>query len=363
VEAALVGDKAPSEIWSGSVIDVDVHAVVPSVQVLLPYLDEVWHQHISDRHWPGPSSQTYPAGSPAAARPEWRPEDGRIPASDVTLVQEHILDPWDVERAILNCYYPIDFGHPDVSVAFASAVNDWLAAEWLDRDDRLRASLVLPGQDPAAMIREIERLGGHPGFVQALLPVRSGRMYGSRPFHPVFEAIARNDLVAGIHWGGLNNQNPPTPSGWPSWFIEEYVAEQQVFSAQLTSLVAEGVFQAVPELRVSMLEIGFSWLPTWGWRMDKEWKGMRREIPWVNRPPFQIIRDHMRFSTAPMDADPEWPDELARVIGWLGSEDILMFATDYPHTHDDDLALLLSATPESMRPQLMSESARAWYRL
>ena len=40
-----------------------------------------------------------------------------------------------------------------------------------------------------------------------------------------------------------------------------------------------------------------------------------------------------------------------------------MFATDYPHMHDDDLGMLLDAMPESMRPKLMAESARQWYRL
>jgi predicted TIM-barrel fold metal-dependent hydrolase len=351
------------DVWEGPVVDADVHAVVPSVDALFPYLDEVWHQHVRDRSWPGPFSPHYPLQTPAAARDEWRPANGRLPASDLVFLHEHLLDPWDVEVAIVNCYYPIDFGHPDVSAAFAAAVNDWLVAEWLERDSRLRASLVLPGQDPAAMVREVERIGGHPGFVQALLPARSGRMWGNRPFHPVLEAIARHDLVAGIHWGGLNDQNPPTPNGWPSWFIEEVVAEQQVFAAQLTSLIAEGAFQAVPTLRTSMLECGFAWLPSWAWRMDKEWKGMRREIPWVNRPPSALIREHVRFSTAPLDADPAWPDEFARVVGWLGSEELLLFASDYPHAHDDDLGLLLASLPETMRPKVMAENARAWYRL
>ncbi len=88
---------------------------------------------------------------------------------------------------------------------------------------------------------------------------------------------------------------------------------------------------------------------------------MRREIPWVKQPPFTVIRDRMRFSVAPVDAGP--PVELARTIGWLKSEDLLMFATDYPHMHDDDLATLLAAMPESMRGRMMAESAREWYRL
>jgi uncharacterized protein len=35
----------------------------------------------------------------------------------------------------------------DMARAFARAVNDWIAGEWLDRDPRLRASIVVPLQN------------------------------------------------------------------------------------------------------------------------------------------------------------------------------------------------------------------------
>ena len=69
----------------------------------------------------------------------------------------------------------------------------------------------------------------------------------------------------------------------------------------------------------------------------------------------------MRFSVAPIDADSV--DELSRVIRWLGSDELLMFATDYPHYHDDNLSVLLDALPEESRAKLMAENARKWYRL
>ena len=34
---------------------------------------------------------------------------------------------------------------PDFSLALARAVNDWLIAEFLDSDERLRGSIVVPG--------------------------------------------------------------------------------------------------------------------------------------------------------------------------------------------------------------------------
>ncbi|BCB89877.1 hypothetical protein Psuf_071900 [Phytohabitans suffuscus] len=73
------------------------------------------------------------------------------------------------------------------------------------------------------------------------------------------------------------------------------------------------------------------------------------------------MRRHFRFSTAPTEAGPT--STLERSLGWLRTEDALMFATDYPHAHADDLTQLLAAMPETMRAKTMSENARHWYRL
>jgi predicted TIM-barrel fold metal-dependent hydrolase len=41
-----------------------------------------------------------------------------------------------------------------------------------------------------------------------------------------------------------------------------------------------------------------------------------------------------------------------------------MFASDYPHDHGDDTALLLEAVPERERlEKIMAGNAREWYRL
>jgi uncharacterized protein len=349
------------DVWSGALIDCDVHANVPSLDVLFEYQDPMWVQAAEERGWRGPTAQSrvYPPNAPTTARDEWRPE-GRVPASDVSMLQEHVLDKLGVERAILNCYYGVDsLRHPDWAIALARSVNDWIIEQWLDKDPRLVASITVPARDPVAAAAEIARVGSHPGFVQVMMPARSERLYGQRVFWPVFEAMVEKDLVMGITWGGTVEESP-SPTGWASWYVEEYTAETQVYASQLTSLIIEGVFQKFPRLRVSMLESGFSWLPMWGWAMNKKWKGLRREIPWVDRPPMDIIREHFRFSTAPADIGSA--PQTAKILDWLGSEDILMFGTDYPHLHSD-VSPLISVMPESMRQKVMGENARKWYRL
>jgi predicted TIM-barrel fold metal-dependent hydrolase len=64
--------------------------------------------------------------------------------------------------------------------------------------------------------------------VQVYLPVVSEAPYGHRRYWPIFEAAARHDLVVSLQFGGSPG-NPPTGAGWPSHYLEEYVAMAQVF--------------------------------------------------------------------------------------------------------------------------------------
>jgi uncharacterized protein len=345
---------------SAPIIDVDLHIAPPSMDQLAPYFDPVWLQFARERNWRGPSTAAL-LDPPDLTPSEWGHPISAPQDTGLAILREHILDYLDVETAILTCYTGIDaLRHPDLAAAYVRAVNDWMIHEWVDHDSRLRASMIVPARDPSAMVMEIDRVGDHSGIVQVLLPVRSDKLYGNRAWHPVYEAVQRHHLVVGLHRGGTT-EGAPSPTGWPSWYVEEYVAEQQVFAAQITSLVSEGVFQVFADLRVAFLEMGFSWLPAWWWRLDGDWKGLRREVPWVTARPSEILRERVRVSTAPSDLGE--PEEIPLLLKWLGSEDVLMFATDYPHAHGDDIAALLEAMSPPARRKVLADNAREWYRL
>ena len=347
----------PSDL---QLVDCDVHVEVAKAEVLFPYLPEHWVEHIQQSRFKGPTDTAYPPRAPTTARPDSRPGDGPA-GSNFALLQKQALDAPGVGLAILNCAYAIDsIHHPDAAVALARAVNDWLIAEWLTKDSRLRASLVVPSQLPELAAAEIERVGDHRGFVQVFLPVRSQHPYGSRLFRPMWEAISRHELVAGMHFGGAPG-NPPTPSGWPSYYFEEYSGMAQVFASQVVSLITEGVFDRWPNLRVTLLEGGFTWLPAHMWRFDKEWRNLRPTVPWVKRAPSAYIREHLRLTIQPLDAPPSG-SQLLEVIDQLGSEELLLYASDYPHLHYADPLAVLRELPAGLARKIAFENARKWYR-
>ena len=357
-----LGSSVTGSATRPAVIDCDIHNVVPGYQALLPYLSDHWRDYVTQTSFKGPVDTAYPPNAPTTARPGSQPAEGP-PGSSLRLLREQVLDPWNVAVGILTCAYGVESVHnPDAAAAMASAVNDWQVAEWLEQEPRLRASLVVPVQQPEMAAREIDRLGDHPGFVQVYLPVRSRELYGNRIYYPLFEAIVRHDLVVGLHFGGAPG-NPPTASGWPSYYIEEYVGMAHVFQSQVLNMIVEGLFDRFPTLRVALLEGGWTWMPSLMWRMDKEWKGLRREVPWNRMLPSEYVRRHMRLSLQPLDAPPDTA-QLLETIDQLGSDELLMFSTDYPHYHFDTPEEALPAgLPEPLQRKILFENARAFYRL
>lgn len=349
---------------SGGVVDADVHNTLPSVKALFPFLSSYWIEQIDQTGFSGASADAYPRSMPHSARPGSVPNDGRPAGSDLGLLREHVLDADGVEMAILNCAYAVDtIRNPDAASALTAALNDWQLAEWLDKEPRLRGTLVVPSQIPELAVAEIERLGDHPAFVQVFLPARSAFPYGRRDFHKVFEAAVEHELVVSLQYGGFPG-NPPTAVGWPSYLIEEHVGMASVMQSQLMNLISEGVFDRFPDLRVAIVEGGFSWVPSFMWRFDKDWKGLRREVPWVRRPPSEYIREHVRFASQPLDIPEGKPEAFRMIFEQMGGAELLMYASDYPHWHAnhggrDWPAMLPSGSVESV----MSRNAMEFYRL
>src|SRR5215212_474768 len=146
-------------------IDCDVHPMVPSLRVLTPYMDQFWADQVIERGMTTLDSQSWPIGSPKTIRGDWRDAEGRG-ASTVEELRTQALGPFGADVAILNPLYGVQLVfNEDMCGAFTRALNDWTRAEWLDRDERLRASIVLPLQDIGAAVEEIERLAPDRRFV------------------------------------------------------------------------------------------------------------------------------------------------------------------------------------------------------
>ncbi len=339
-------------------IDCDIHPGVPGIKPLLPYMTPHWQDAFVLRGMDGFDMASYPPNAPITCRPDWRPARGK-PGTDIDAFLAQGLDAFGTRLAICN---PLYGGQVAVSetmgAAICSAINDWIADKWLPRDDRLRASIVIPAQAPHLAVEEIERLAPDPRFVQILMPAAGELLYGKSYYWPIWQAAEKHDLPVGIHAGSMFRY-APTPNGWPSHYLHDYVSQTQIFEDQLLSIISEGIFERFPRLRIVLLESGVTWLPGFLWRAVKTWRGVRAEVPWVKRPPAEIIRDHVRLTMQPFDA-PD-PSAVADTIEQIGSDEMLLFATDYPHWQFEGTAALPAGIPAGLLRKITIDNPLATY--
>jgi predicted TIM-barrel fold metal-dependent hydrolase len=335
-------------------IDCDVHPALPTTDALLPYLDDYWREMVEMRTVENLELASYPMSVPLSGRPDWRGPGGGA-GVDFERLNSQALDGFGVRFAICNVLNGVYcLPSDDFAAVLCRALNDWVVKEWLDRDPRLRASIVVPVENPELAVEEIERCAGDHRFVQVQVMVAGEHPLGKRIYWPIFRAAARHGLPIGIHAGG-SRRHAPTTIGWGSYFIEDYVANAQAFQSQLLSLVSEGVFTEFPVLKVVLIESGFTWLPAFLWRFDKTWRGLRHEVPWVRRPPTDIVREHVRFTLQPVDGPPE-AAQFERLIGHMGSDEMLLFSTDYPHWQFDGEEVLPAGLSQDHARKIMVDN-------
>jgi uncharacterized protein len=352
-----------------TLIDCDFHNGWSDARVLLPYLDPYFRDFLERGELPGGRDSF-----PHAHRPWLHPEgfmrtdavpaNGATPGSDYELVREQLLDRYDVEYAILTGDEAIEvstLANPHLAGALARAYNDWMVAEWLPRDRRLKGSLVVAPQDPHAAADEIRRLGGHPDIVQVLVSTGSQRPYGDPFYHPIWDAAAEVGLPVGAHLGGQGGVNAnPTGCGAPTFFWEAHALLCETGMGHVASLIAHGVFERWPNLRFVLIECGVAWLPAILWRLDADYKALRKETPWLERLPSEYARDHIRLTTQPLEQAPD-KRHLWSVLEAIDGEHTLLFASDYPHWDFDDPTQV--PLPPEWKPRIFGENARELYGL
>jgi predicted TIM-barrel fold metal-dependent hydrolase len=359
-------------------VDCDVHPHLRNgIASLAPYLSEAWRgrlfgashgeawaKDIYASEFTLPKNDLYinPVG---VVRRDAAGVGDEGPSSVPAKVAAQLLDEFDIDRCVLVPGNTLGLGglaDPDAAAAIAGATNDWLSEQWLATDERFRASIVVAPQDPQLAAAEIDRVGERPGFVQVFLPLLDALM-GDRRYYPLYEAAHEHGLPIAIHPNsidGIYRTGPPLAGGTYVYYVEWHTALTQIFQANVISLICQGVFERFPRLKVIVAEGGFAWLPDVMWRLDKNWKALRTEVPWLTRLPSEILVDHVRFTTQPF-IEPRQRKHVLELCEMINAETVLLFSSDYPHWDFDSPLRALASLPADMRSRIMSENAADLY--
>jgi predicted TIM-barrel fold metal-dependent hydrolase len=344
-----------------SLIDCDVHSVPEDPNEIVERLPAYFRTQ--GLVLPGGPGLPHPSG---VRRIDARGPAGEPAGSLPAMVRAQLLDAFGVDFCVLIEAKLLTVGvHPDVDFgnAIAMAHNDWMREKWLTSDPRFLGSLLVNPLDPAAAAREIRRVAGSERMVQVVMTSATRVPLGDRMYWPIYEAACEAGLPVAVHPGAEGKGVAAQfGAGFPSSYLEWHTNLSQNFMAQLTSLLTRGAMSQFPDLRFVMVEGGFGWVPHLLWRLDKNWKGLRSSVPWLDRAPSEYVLERVRFTSQPVE-EPESADQLLELLAMMHAEKTLMFSSDYPHWDNDSPLRAFPRLPEALKERIFWKNAAEFYGL
>jgi predicted TIM-barrel fold metal-dependent hydrolase len=185
-----------------------------------------------------------------------------------------------------------------------------------------------------------------------------GQPLGHPVYHPIFEAGAEHGLPISVHInatlmsiaggiiGGSLGNIIDVSTTLPLWAHHH-----------ISSMIVHGVFEKYPSTRVLFKEYGSAWLPWLMWRLDEQYDRFREESPWVKKWPSEYIRQHIKLGTQPVEEGARVRD-VADLLGMVdGVEDLLCYASDYPHGTMDGVSHVASTYPKEWHEKIFYGNA------
>jgi predicted TIM-barrel fold metal-dependent hydrolase len=351
------------------VIDADVHAAIDAngPNPLVEYVREPWRslyyrKYVSEVEV---NAALYSPPKNQFARTDALPESGATAGSDHKLLTRQLLGTAGVDYAVLIFIEPRPrMVNPELETAINSAFNQWMADTWLGEYNshrRFRGSIRVSPHDPVGAVREIEHWAGHPFVAQIYMNQEVHAAFGQPQYEPILAAAAKHRLPIAMHVIRHVGMRNITPAGFPSYHIEIFPEWPLYAMGHIASLVFEGTFEKYPDLMVVPVETGCSWLGPFLWRLDRQWRALGGEVPYVKRRPSETVVDHVRLTTQPLDEPGD--EKLRLMLDWLHADRTLLFASDYPHYDYDDPDWVRKRLPAEYRDRVMFKNALELYGL
>lgn len=342
------------------IIDCDIHNMLPGgAKALIDYTEEPYRTELAQYGFRQLNSGIrYEDGG---TRWDSVGPNGEAGGIDPNYTARALLDKYGITYGLLTNYTgPIaGMPDPDYQAAVCRAMNDYTIDHWLPADDRYVLGLQTPTTDPQLGAREIERLAGHPRVRAACIAASAHRIpLGNRYYWPIYEAAERHDLAIHLHPSTTSviASASTLPSGMATNYLQSHVAHPLFYMGDMISLIFEGVFERFPRLRVAFVEGGVSWLPHLMWRMDKEFKALRQQAPFLKRLPSEYVRSNIRMVTQPIE-EPKKIEHLVQIFNMIDADTTVMWSSDYPHFDFDEPSVLPKQLGESTIRRILYDNA------
>ena len=238
----------------------------------------------------------------------------------------------------------------EFATAMCRAYNDWLSDHTRDSAGRLHGAAIVPQQDIAAASAEIERAGRLPGIVGVMLrpnPTADWRPFSDSAYDPLWSAASDAGLPVGLHpfltadlpgscvglrINRLRTSASPLPedgmalAAIDNIFFTQAISNPFDMMNSMTFMLAGGVCERFPDLRIVFLESGGGWLVPWLERLDHHYEIFGWDVPQLKMEPSAYFRRQCWISF-----DPDESALAFTATSPLCGADRIVWASDYPH--------------------------------
>ncbi|WP_420611248.1 amidohydrolase family protein [Candidatus Poriferisodalis sp.] len=219
-----------------------------------------------------------------------------------------------------------DINDPDIAVENARAYNRWMTDFCSEDPNRLFGMGVCPLQSIDGAVAVIEEVANAGLTGITFRPERyNGLELFSDDMYRVWSAAEHHDLTVGIH-GSFGSGMPSfAKTRYENQFYVHMVCHPFEQMASVMEMVASGVLDDHPMLRVGFFESGLGWLPYWLDRLDEHKEAMGHLVPRLKRDPTEIFSEQC-FVT--MEAG---EGEAFEQVAAMGLAHTVVWGSDYPH--------------------------------
>ena len=215
--------------------------------------------------------------------------------------------------------------------ANARAYNRFAAGVCADGDGRLFGVAHVMLHDPAWAVEEIRRVRAEGVRLAMIAPAPvDGKPLSHPDFDPVWAAFSREGVAPVFH---VSEFESPLH---PAWREGEQEDGEQLFDSiflylapavALANLILHGVLERFPDLRIGVVELTASWVPSFLLHIDgaSDFYTQRHGEPFrkLAERPSQYFLRQVRVAALPY----EMPNRLVPKVG----DDTFMIGSDWPH--------------------------------
>ena len=224
------------------------------------------------------------------------------------------------------------------AVVACKAYNNWLYERFLNSNPRLRGVALIPLQNVEAAVFELRRAVKELGMLGGMLPSNGESIQGhlgSKTYWPIYEEAEKLGCALAVHVGCLHQMGMDSFS---TYYPAHALGHPFSLMVQAGAMLAHGVFQRFPNLRVAFLEGGATWVPFMMDRLDRSYHQGHVQLDLDGNPiggpnPGEKASDYFKRQLREgrifvgFDCD---DDGLGTAVTKAGREPFL-FGSDFPH--------------------------------